>query len=189
MIKAVIFDCFGVLTSDGWLALREKYITDADKLEQANAANKRVDAGLIGYDDFMAIVAKLAGISTIEARNIIEGNHANLALFDYIRDNLDGKYKIGLLSNAGANWLDRLFTPEQNKLFDEIVLSYEVGVVKPDPLMYQTIANKLGVLPEECVLVDDQERYASAAGDLGMQYIHFTSTKQAIAALQEVLNA
>lgn len=190
MIRAVVFDCFGVLTTDGWLAFKQRYFDDgSEKLDDAISANKQVDAGLISYQDFLHIISELANVPIRQTIETIEGNVPNAQIFDFIKDELVGKYKIGVLSNAGANWLDKLFTPEQNAMFDEVVLSYEVGAIKPDAIMYDTIATKLGVLPEECIYVDDQARYAIGAAETGMKSIHFEDTNQAIVAIKEMLNA
>lgn len=190
MIKAVIFDCFGVLTTDGWLAYKEKYFLDKpDLLEKAIASNKRVDAGLISYTDFIQEIASLAEIPYKDALEIIENNIPNQVLFEFIRDELKGHFKIGLLSNAGANWLDRLFEPWQGELFDEILLSYEIGAIKPDTIMYETIAARLGVLPEECIYIDDQPRYVQGGEGLGMQGIVFKDTQETIAKIKELLSA
>jgi epoxide hydrolase-like predicted phosphatase len=190
MIKAVIFDCFGVLTTDGWLAFREKYFTGKPDLdERAVASNRRVDAGLISYQDFLHDIASLAGVDYSQTVRVIENNVANEKLFDYIKDNLKSTYKIGVLSNAGMDWMHELFSAEQNELFDEVVLSYQVGVIKPDPVMYETIAAKLGVLPEECLFVDDQPRYVDGAKSVGMKAIHFKNTAQVIIDIEETLHA
>ncbi len=190
MIRAVIFDCFGVLTTDGWLAFREKYFDEeSEKYTQAIASNKRVDAGLISYDDFIDEIALLAGVSRQVVLDSIEGNTSNEKMFTYIKDVIKPKYKLGILSNAGANWLDELFQPWQVELFDEVVLSYQVGAIKPDRVMYQTIADKLEVQPDECIFVDDQERYVQGARDFGMHAIHFDSTYKVMAKIKELINA
>ena len=190
MIKAVIFDCFGVLAYDGWLAFREKYFDDNPAvLERAMTSNKHVDAGLISYDDFVREIAGLANVSEAQTRSILEKTPPNEKLFDYIRKSLKPKYKIGMLSNAGDNWLSDIFERSQIDLFDEIVLSYQLGVIKPDPIMYQTIANRLGVLPGECIFIDDQQRYVDGAVQLGMQGIHFEDTSQTIAKIEGYINA
>lgn len=134
MIKAVIFDCFGVLT-------------DAN------------------------------------------GDDPNDALFAYIENDLKPACKIGLLSNVGSDILHELFSDEQVALFDEKVLSYQIGAVKPDPFAYETAATRLGVLPEECVFIDDLERFCVAAEDVGMKAIWHTDTKQTINKIEELLHA
>lgn len=190
MIKAVIFDCFGVLASDGWLPFREKYFAnDPDLLEQAITSNKRMDAGLHTYEDFIGDISDLSGIPLAQTRALIETNPPNEPLFDFIRDELKGAYKIGMLSNSGVNWLDKMFRPEQVALFDEVVLSYQINAIKPDAVMYQTIADKLGVLPQECLFIDDQPRYVTGAEDIGMQGIHFTNTEATIAHIRDLLRA
>ena len=113
----------------------------------------------------------------------------NEVLFDYIRDELKPNCKIGMLSNAGGNWLDDMFEPWQVALFDEIVLSYELGVVKPDPVMYETAAQRLGVLPEEAVFVDDIRRFVEAAKQYGMHGVHYREPGQVIAEIKGLLHA
>src|SRR4051794_37978902 len=111
MIRAIIFDCFGVLTSDAWLPFKRRHFgDDPDRQAQATDLNKQVDAGLADYNDFIAGVAGLAGMTSAQARAEIENNVANEELFGYIEQRLAGSYKLGLLSNAGANWLDELFS-------------------------------------------------------------------------------
>ena len=186
----MIFDCFGVLASDGWLPFREKHFADnAELLELAVASNKRVDAGLHSYEDFLQEIAELSGVSFDETKRLIETNPPNEKLFDFIREELKPDYKIGMLSNAGANWLDEIFEPSQVVLLDGVVLSYQIGAIKPDPVMYETIAAKLGVLPEECVFVDDQPRYTDGAERIGMKSIQFTDTSDTIANIRELLHA
>lgn len=190
MIKAVIFDCFGVLTTDGWLVFYERYLSkEPEKSEKGIAANKRVDAGLISYDDFIDEIAKLAKISERETRNIIEQNMPNRTLFNFIQNKIKPHYKIGLLSNASGNLLDKLFEDWQVALFDETVFSFEVGTVKPDPIMYQTISSKLGAKVSDCLYVDDQPRYVDGAINQGMQAILFTNTLETIPKIERFLNA
>lgn len=188
MIKAVIFDCFGVLVHDGWLPFKQKYFqSDQALFAEATDLNKAVDAGYIDYYDFVSQVSSLAGISVTQAHTEIAQNPTDRALMDYIRAFLKPSYKIGMLSNAGANWLDDLFTPQELALFDATALSYEMGMVKPQAECYETIANRLDVSVDECIFIDDQERYCSGAVDAGMHAIHFTSTPQLITELTQVL--
>jgi FMN phosphatase YigB (HAD superfamily) len=189
MIRAVIFDCFGVLTSDGWLPFKRRHFGhDAGLEAQATDLNKQVDAGLADYDEFITSVADLAGVSASDARGAIENNVANDDLFDYIESHLAGQYKLGFLSNAGANWLQELFGSERVKLFDAISLSCDTGYVKPHEQAYREIARKLDVAPEECVFIDDQERYCSGARDVGMQAIVYRDFEQMRAELDRILS-
>ena len=188
MIKAIIFDCFGVLASDGWLPFRKTHFGDKPELlDRAIVLNRRVDAGILRYDDFIEGVAALANVSVRETHRQIEGNVPAAELFDFIQAELKPRFKIGMLSNVAANWLDKMFSPEQVALFDAKVLSYELGVIKPDPLTYRTIAERLGVLPEECLFVDDQIRYCEGAQAIGMQAIRYQEFNQFKAEIEPLI--
>jgi len=179
MIKAIIFDCFGVLTTDGWLAFRHKYLQEGSAVEEdASEFNRQSDAGMISHDEFIERIAKLVGIGREQAMMVVDGHARNDQLFEYIRDELKPHYKIGLLSNVSANYMDELFEPWQIELLDAMTFSFELGAVKPDPLMYENIAAKLGVSPEECIFIDDREGFAEGARRVGMQAVWYQSNDQ-----------
>ncbi len=179
MIKAIVFDCFGVLTTDGWLPFKRKYFShDAKLAAEATDLNKKTDAGLASYEDFARGIAALAHAPYEEAKKAIETNVTDDELLNYIATALKPHYKIGMLSNAGANWLDRLFSEEQQRIFDAVALSYETGFVKPADGAYHIIAERLGVDVTECVLIDDQERYCTAAREQGMSAVWYKSLEQ-----------
>jgi HAD superfamily hydrolase (TIGR01509 family) len=177
MIEAIIFDCFGVLATDGWLPFKRKYFGhDHGLTQRATNLNKKVDAGLASYDDFITEMAQMAKITPKEALQAIE-NVPNEPLFAYIKE-LKTTCKIGLLSNAGANWLNHIFTDEQVALFDAVALSYETGYIKPRPEAYNAITERLGVPSEACVFIDDQPSYGQGATELGMHFIVYKDAEQ-----------
>jgi beta-phosphoglucomutase-like phosphatase (HAD superfamily) len=99
MIQAIIFDCFGVLATDGWLPFRQKYFGNNPELrQQVTDLNKQVDAGMAEYEDFIQTLAQLAHVQVAEARAVIEDNQPNEPLFELI-EQLKPNYKIGLLSS------------------------------------------------------------------------------------------
>jgi HAD superfamily hydrolase (TIGR01509 family) len=51
--------------------------------------------------------------------------------------------------------------------FDAYAISQVVGACKPDPRMYRTASDGLGLPPEECFFVDDDPELVAAAIDLG----------------------
>jgi putative hydrolase of the HAD superfamily len=52
---------------------------------------------------------------------------------------------------------------------DAVVLSFEVGVAKPDPGIYRTALDALDARPEEAVFVDDQAAYCEGAEAMGIR--------------------
>lgn len=175
MITALIFDCFGVLCSDGLMPFLQRHFgRDPARLREAMDMCKRVDAGLSDYDEYVRAIAAMAGVTERAARQEIEANVPDEQLFAYIKQTLKPRFKLGLLSNAGRNWLHDIFTPDQLALFDATQLSYEAGAVKPDPRAYELMAARLGVEPQECVFIDDLERYTTGARETGMRAIRYT---------------
>ena len=187
MIKAIIFDCFGVLTTDGWHPFKNKYFAhDSDKAKEATKLNGLANSGQIEFQQFLNQVGDLAGLSAQQVHYEISRNVANEKLFEYIKG-LAVQYKIGMLSNAAQNWLGELFGPTRLEFFDGIVLSCDIGVNKPQKGAYEAIASKLNVRPEECIFVDDLTSYLHGAEAVGMTAIQYTDFDQFKTELEAVL--
>lgn len=185
MIRAIIFDCFGVLAEDGWLPFKRKYIGDNAVLAtEVSDLGKQNDYGLITNDEYFKLASKLIGVEESVLRDAVGRRVPNLELFDFIKNELKPKYKIGLLSNANYDIIHELFVPEQVAVFDASELSYESQLVKPDRRAFELIAARLGVEPNECIFVDDVERYCVGAEAVGMGAIVYTDLEQA---QQEIL--
>ncbi len=178
MIKAIIFDCFGVLTADSWLAFLSNLPPDAD-IKRARELNHQLDAGLIDYREFLEGVHQATGQEPKMIEEHVSNTPAkNTQLLNYIAE-LKGQYKIGLLSNVSTNWIRDTFLDEKEQaLFDEMVFSFEVGTTKPNPRIFKIVCEKLGVEPAQAVMIDDIDRYAVAARGVGMQGIVYHDFSQ-----------
>ncbi|MGH7157041.1 MAG: HAD family hydrolase [Candidatus Saccharimonadales bacterium] len=189
MIKAIIFDCFGVLTTDGWLKFLDTYLPEGGNRTKAKILNHQVDKGVIAYKDFINQVAALADIDRqIVNDDITEHLAKNQLLFDYIRDRIKPKYKLGILSNiAMPDWFREHFSEQELSLFDDILLSSEVGMVKPEPEIFRLSAKRLKVEPSECVFIDDREPNIEVAKSLGMEGIFYQDFQQMKTELEHAL--
>jgi FMN phosphatase YigB (HAD superfamily) len=99
-----------------------------------------------------------------------------------------GKYKTALLSNINRQFIQRAFSDrELRELFDEVLLSTEVGVAKPMPEIYDMAALRLGVLPGECIMIDDSEVNVDGARRAGMRGVLFETPQQCRAELAQLL--
>ncbi|MGH7485246.1 MAG: HAD family hydrolase, partial [bacterium] len=99
---------------------------------------------------------------------------------------LGRSYPLYLLSNTNENHYEFL----QGKYnvarhFRELILSYEVGLAKPDQGIYQEVLSRSGLTAAECLFVDDLEVNVKAAQALGMRTIQFVG----VADLKERLTA
>jgi epoxide hydrolase-like predicted phosphatase len=63
-------------------------------------------------------------------------------------------------------------------LFDGIVVSAEIGMVKPDPAAYRYLVERFGLETSSCLFVDDAEANVEAAASIGMQAIRYLSSRQ-----------
>ncbi|MBL0923236.1 MAG: HAD-IA family hydrolase [Sphingomonadaceae bacterium] len=72
--------------------------------------------------------------------------------------------------------------------FDHVVESSKVGIRKPDPRIYTMMCDALGVVPTDCVYLDDLGINCKPAATLGMAAIKVTSGEQAIMELSNLLN-
>ncbi|MCL2174295.1 HAD-IA family hydrolase [Candidatus Saccharibacteria bacterium] len=179
MIRAIIFDCFGVLVKDHASVVKEKYFSDnLDDRAEFQELNRRSCKGELSWSELLTEVAELASVSVSEIRETFDNNPRNNELLDFIAHDLKPKYKIGFLSNASTDHVHELFTPEQIKLFDDVVLSYQVHMIKPNPKIYKLAAERLNVEITECLLVDNSARYVEGAENVGMRGIVYRSFDQ-----------
>lgn len=188
MIKAIIFDCFGVLVQGSLEQFIDSNFAEDEKLvKRAHELNDQCSLGLISYEEQIAEFSEMSGLSKALVHEQMDVNPRNKQLLDYISTELKPKYMIGFLSNAGEDWLDELFTKEDLSLFDDTVLSFAVGLAKPDFRIYELSAERLNVTPDECVFIDDIERYCTSAQELGMKAIVYRTFSQMHEELEKIL--
>ena len=89
-----------------------------------------------------------------------------------------------------SNWSAETYPRARNKyrffdMLDDIVLSGEVKLNKPDPAIFNLLLNKIGYSAPECVLIDDSQANVEAAKELGFHTVHFKSPEQLRVELQK----
>jgi epoxide hydrolase-like predicted phosphatase len=115
------------------------------------------------------------------------GDQVDTELTDFLR-NLRPDHKVCLISNAWSGLRAFIKRNEFDDVFDEMIISAEVGLIKPDPRIYHLALDKLGTRPEESVFLDDVLINIDAARTIGMQGIHFTKPKIALEELKNLLD-
>jgi len=104
-----------------------------------------------------------------------------------IMKRLKRNYRLVLLSNTDVmrfNFVKKKF-PEI-MIFDEYVLSYEAGFMKPHPQIYKEALKRAAVEPRECIFIDDLEENIKAAAKLGINGIHLEPLTDLEAILKEI---
>lgn len=92
-------------------------------------------------------------------------------------DRLSEKYRLFLLSNTNdlhiecfnADLLDEHQLPSLEPFFETLYYSYEVGLRKPDPAIFNYIIEEAGLNPERTLFVDDSKQHIESAMQLGLQ--------------------
>lgn len=175
MIKAIIFDCFGVLAESSYNNFYSTHLSDKlEIVEKIKALDHASNQGSITHDDFYRGIAELTAMSEDEIREFMKQHPANLELFSYIQNHLRHDYKIGLLSNVASDMMDELFIKEQQAVFDDVVLSYAVNLAKPDIKIFELAASRLNVSIDECIFIDDVQQYLDGADIAGMRTLLYT---------------
>lgn len=186
MIRAIVFDCFGVLY--GASLGRLVALAPAGRENEVRDCNTAKDYGYISHDEYLQQVGEIVGVSSQEVAAIMRAGHVpNEALIDEVR-RLKARYKIGLLSNIGDHLFETLFGGRADELFDAVVLSYREGVIKPSPEAFQLVVERLGVTPDEAIMIDDLASNCDGAAAIGMHPILYTDnalTMKHIAELTE----
>jgi putative hydrolase of the HAD superfamily len=170
-IAGVSFDCFGVLVAGSFNAIYRGAGGDpaADR-EMLNGWFDAVNGGHIAEAEFERQVAARLGI-TPEAYNERRraGERPNEQLLHYIATVLRPHVeKLVITSNAAAGAVEDRLGRAALGLFDAVVESGAVGLVKPDPKIYALAAESAGLALPHMIHVDDDPSYAHAAQAAGM---------------------
>jgi beta-phosphoglucomutase-like phosphatase (HAD superfamily) len=187
MIRAIIFDCFGVVVTDTLPAAYKRLGGDFEKdVKTVGAIIDAANKGIIPRST--GAVAELLGVSeSTWIQAMAEGRVRNLELLEYIKE-LRTTYKTAMLSNVSAGGLERLFEDGfLEKYFDVVIASATEGFAKPEARAYEITAERLGVRLDECIFTDDREPYAEGAQHVGMKTILFKNTDQFVSELQALL--
>ncbi|HSX15689.1 MAG TPA: HAD-IA family hydrolase [Candidatus Saccharimonadales bacterium] len=186
-IKAIIFDCFGVLRPD---VIREVYerMGGDTKLDDVFISDTLYHSHMGRIPSSAPVFAERLGVSTEDWIKEVNADPNDQELLDYILS-LRKKYKVGVLSNMGSGGLLRYFTAEElGKYFHATAVSGEIGFAKPQAVAYETIAGHLGVRLDECVFVDDRELYCEGARAVGMHAMLYKNLAQFRKDLEKLLS-
>lgn len=199
-IRAVAFDIGGVLEftpETGWAARWEERL-GLPPGELSRRLGSVWRAGAIGTLSELQVtraVREVLGLRPAQADALLSDmwqeyvGTPNTELIDYAR-RLRGQRRTGIISNsfAGARWRERNLYHFED-LADAIVYSHEVGVAKPDPLIFRLACDALEVAPAEMVFVDDIQGHVDAARALGIQAVLFTGNAAVIGDIEARLAA
>jgi len=196
-IRAVFFDLGGVILRTEYQAprqhLAEKLGMEYDDLVKVvfdSESGYKASIGAITSDEHWAAVIKRLKrpASEMEAicHEFFAGDIIDRTLLDFLRS-LRGTYKTGLISNAWGDLREYIVREKFDDAFDHMIISAEVGAVKPEAKIYQIALAQAGVHANEAVFVDDFAVNIEGCEKVGMQGIYFEDPESALQQLKELL--
>ena len=196
-IKAVIWDIGGVIMRTEDQAPRAELAAQLgvtreflNELVFGGEQGTRAQIGEINQQEIWDYVRSELKLAPGEYPDLRErffgGDVLDTQLVDFIRS-LKPRFKIGIISNAWSQIADSLVEWGIDDAFEMVVGSGDVGIMKPDPRIFQIALEQLSVEPAQAVFVDDFIQNIHGAQALGISAIHFRSREQAIQELERLL--
>jgi epoxide hydrolase-like predicted phosphatase len=196
-IKAVFFDLGGVIVRTEFQAPRQQLADrlgidyeDLNKLVFDSESSRLASVGeLTPEQHWISVVSKLrrkdSELSAIRDE-FFAGDIVDRTLIEYIRS-LRGKYKTGLISNAWGDLRDFIVREKFDDAFDRMIISAEVGAMKPQPKIFEIALEQSGVSPNETVFVDDFYVNIEGCEKVGIKGIHFKDPETTLTQLKKLL--
>jgi putative hydrolase of the HAD superfamily len=206
-LRTIIFDCGRVITLDQDMAYSDKMaeFLGAPKAafrEAYSAERHDYDRGTIDAPEYWRrVAARLnatrlgASISDADLAHLIELDirswfSINPATVEIIHTLKKRGYRLLMLSNMNLEGKECLLGPFRTMdgldwiaLFDEVLLSCDLKLLKPERAIYEACLSLAHAEPEACVFIDDTPKNVEAARACGMRGIDFTDAASLRAAL------
>lgn len=160
LIKAIVFDLYGTLLSIGDKANPYKALVQSDRyVHRAVLVNNF--SSIMDACRFLNIDMSSGSILNVEEGIKQELDSVSvypevLPVLQWLRD--EG-YALGLISNLATPYKEPFFKMRLNDFIDCSVFSCDVGCMKPEMEIYRMMSQKLGVSPEEVLMVGDSLRF------------------------------
>ena len=182
-ISTVIFDLGRVLVNIDFDAFPRALGIDrkhADKTVEAAVERMAVqyETGKIGTDQFLEslekiFLGKFSREQLLAAWNAIieEENAAMLPIVDAVQ----ARYQTAILSNTSPTHFIKAYdTTAIIKKFSKRYLSFQIGSMKPDPVVYNYVIRDLSAAPSSILFIDDISENITAAMKCGIQGLLYT---------------
>ena len=199
VLRAVVFDLFNTLVddlSDGRVEVLRLMAGDlgADPDQFVERFHETYPQRIIGVPATLAeqcrqtaeYVGERPGPTQIDAavqrrlafnRQLFTVPRTTLRVLHQLRDDC---FAVGMISNLTPDSATVLRETSLPGMIDALALSCELGVAKPDPAIYRSVIDQLGLTPQECLFVGDgadgELRGAEAVGMRALQICEFADS-------------
>lgn len=176
MSKVILFDFFGVISSEVSPIFFKRYFNEEDAKIIKEEIMSKGDKGELNEEEIYSLIANRVDVTPLKVKeDFKELIHINAELVSYIKE-LKKEYKVYLLSNAIFSFLNRILL-ENNlyELFNKVYISSEMRLIKPHKEFFNYVIEKENLNPSECVMIDDNKKNIEGALSTGLNGIVFTS--------------
>jgi len=190
-MRAILFDAGGVLLKNRLEELDSALVRDIQASVAKTVRKIRKELGpalLLGKrstNDFLTKVREELSkrIGEKHYRKVylktMKTNKELLSIVKYLKKH----YRVGLLSNTSN--LHAQINRERGLYahFDPLLISCEIGHVKPQRGVFELVLKKLALPAQECVFIDDRPEHLEIPRSMGFHVVHFQNNAQLLRAL------
>jgi HAD superfamily hydrolase (TIGR01509 family) len=188
LYRALLFDLDGTLAETDslhlptWVDVLRPYGIEVDE----GFYRERIS----GRSNSKIVEELLPDLSAEEGRQLADTKEASFreraheleplpGLLVFMQEGKNRNLSLALVTNAPEENVEAiLLALELGEFFDEVVLSEEVGPVKPDPAPYRAALEKLGVIPEEALAFEDSTSGIASSVAAGIPTVGMASTQR-----------
>lgn len=178
MIEAIIFDYFGVISSDDYWTFVGADKNDAVANKEFVQLTNRVNLGSLHWMEFINYVSQKTGKTVEDVIAMYQAEGINPQVLALVRS-CKANYLTAVLTNAHHEYVEPLFVEAGfYNIFDKIIISSRVGVVKPDKRIFEFTLQQLAITAHQALFIDDIERNVEGARAIGMTGIVYKDVNQ-----------
>jgi putative hydrolase of the HAD superfamily len=182
-----VFDSFKAFCRDEGLPEDSVKRIFRDREGEGLALLRRLERGELTADEFSERFAPLLGVDADGlVGRMFGGVGPDEPMIDVVRRARAAGIHTALISNSWGEGLS-YDTHLLKELFDAVVISGEVGMHKPEPEIFRLGAHRIGLLPQECVFVDDLRENCAGAEAVGMTAVLHRGASGTIPQLESLL--
>ena len=200
-VKAIIFDLGGVVVDLDFSNFYNSVITQSplnkpqtpimlEFFRQSDIYHQ----GNMTDDEFYQLACDLLQVCMLDQTEFFKSFNSiisdiNLDVIELIKKIRDtNKYKLIALSNVNSSHWDFILKKNWQFLsyFDELILSHEIHLIKPDPKVFKFAIQKAGCKPQQIVFIDDGLNNIRSAKQLGIIGIKYTNLDDLIEELKNL---
>ena len=187
-MKHIVTDMGGVIIELYWefyaakMLEKEYTIEELQKLWVTSEATKKFETGKISFDEFANAVIREFKVSLSPEeikKNFCAITGPPKPKFMELFTELKKNFTLSVLSNTNQPHIDFLRQKyDLFNIFDNLFLSYEIGMMKPFPEIFEYVIKKLNTKPQNILFFDDSSINTEAAKKLGINAFVVTSPQQ-----------